>query len=237
MKTIGILGGMGPLATVFLYNKIVKRTKAEKDQDHIHIIIDSNTKIPDRTNNIIGDGEDPVFEMVSSAQMLEKAGADFIIMPCNTAHYFYDKIAQSIGIKLVNMLDETVKNIAIKYGCNKKVGLLATDGTNKSGIYEKYFDSIGSTLIKPIKTQKYVMDFIYNGIKKGDFNFAADGLLEAANEVKAKGAELILLGCTELSVANDIYSFEGNFVDPMDILALKAIELAGGTINNCRKVY
>ena len=87
MKTIGIIGGMGPLATVDLYRRIVLRTKAERDQDHIHVIIDSNTDIPDRTKAIIADGEDPTVELVKSAKRLEHAGADFLIMPCNTAHY------------------------------------------------------------------------------------------------------------------------------------------------------
>ena len=92
MKTIGIIGGMGPLSTVHLFERIVLRTKAQKDQDHIRVLIDSNTNIPDRTKAIISDGEDPVRELVNSAKILENSGADFLIMPCNTAHYFIDEI-------------------------------------------------------------------------------------------------------------------------------------------------
>jgi aspartate racemase len=103
MKTIGMIGGMGPLATVHLFERIVLRTKAEKDQDHIRIIIDNNTNIQDRTKAILGYGESPVKELVGSAKMLEKSGADFLIMPCNTAHYFIDHIKKNIKIPFINM--------------------------------------------------------------------------------------------------------------------------------------
>jgi aspartate racemase len=109
MKTIGILGGMGPLATADLYRKIILHTKADKDQDHVHAIIDGNTNIPDRTAYIMGKGENPLPEMIKSARTLERAGVDFIIMPCNTAHHFFDQLAKSVNIPLLNM--------RIKYYC------------------------------------------------------------------------------------------------------------------------
>lgn len=232
MKTIGILGGMGPLATADLYKKIILKTKAERDQDHIHVLIDGNTNIPDRTSSIIANGEDPLIEMIKSARMLEKAGADFLIMPCNTAHYFYDELTNNIKIPFLNMLELTVKYIKDKYGDNVIVGLLATDGTNQSGIYDEYFNKAGIKLIKPNETQKYVMEFIYEGIKKGNYTIGTYGFFKAVDELKENGAEIFILGCTELSSAAEIYEFEGNFVDPMDILAENAIKFAGGSIND-----
>src|SRR5699024_10166329 len=111
MKTLGILGGMGPLATVKLFEKIVSLTHANKDQEHIHTIIDSNINIPHRSRYILGNGDDPLNELIKSAKRLENAGADFLVMPCNTAHYFYDKIVAVMNIPFLNMIEETAKYI------------------------------------------------------------------------------------------------------------------------------
>lgn len=232
MKTIGILGGMGPIATADFYRKIVLYTKAERDQDHIHVIVDSNPKIPDRTDHIVGDGENPLNEMIRSAHTLERAGADFLVMPCNTAHYFFDELSKMVDIPFLNMIELTVNYIEKTYGYNTTVGLLATDGTNKTGIYDEYFGKSRINLVKPEETQKFVMEFIYEGIKKGNYTIGTDGFFKAVNELKKKGAELFILGCSELSSAKDIYKFEGNFVNPLDILAKKSIEYAGGAIIN-----
>jgi aspartate racemase len=232
MKTVGILGGMGPLATADLYRKIILHTKAERDQDHIHVIIDGNPIIPDRTDHITGDGDDPLPDMIRSAHTLESAGADFLIMPCNTAHYFFDELSNNVNIPFLNMIELTVKYIEISYGHNTTVGLLATDGTIKSGIYDQYFRKSHINLVKSGDNQKYVMEFIYEGIKKGNYAIGTDGFLKAVNELKEKGAEIFVLGCTELSSASDIYRFQGNFVDPLDILAKKSIEYAGGSVIN-----
>ena len=132
MKTIGIIGGMGPLATVHLFERIVLRTKAEKDQEHIRVLIDSNTNIPDRTKAILGNGKSPVKELVNSAKILENGGADFLIMPCNTAHYFIEEIKKNISIPFINMIEESVKFTYDKYGKEAVVGIMATDGTIKT---------------------------------------------------------------------------------------------------------
>ena len=127
MKTVGIIGGMGPLATVDLFGKIVNLTDAKCDNDHIHILIDNNTYIPDRTSYILGDGENPIDELVKSAKRLKNMGADFLIMPCNTAHYFYNDIINNVSIPFINMIEETANYINNKN--IKKVGLLSTTGT------------------------------------------------------------------------------------------------------------
>lgn len=230
MKSIGIIGGMGPLATVHLYERIVLKTKAEKDQEHIRILIDNNTNIPDRTKAIIGAGEDPTVEMIKSAKNLEAMGADFLIMPCNTAHFFIDKILGNIKIPMINMLDETVKYTAEKYGRDVVVGLLATDGTIKSGIYEKYYRNVGIKTIVPEKTQKDVMEFIYDVIKGGKFECGPELMYKAVEELKERGAAAFLLGCTELSSADFMYGFEGNYINPIEILAEKSIIYAGGQL-------
>lgn len=231
MKTIGIIGGMGPLATVHLFERIVLRTKAQKDQDHIRVLIDSNTNIPDRTKAIIGDGEDPVKELVNSAKILEKGGADFLIMPCNTAHYFIDEIKKSVNIPFLNMPEETVKYTYDKYGKDTVVGIMATDGTIKSKIYENYYSKLGIKTLLPVKTQERIMEFIYDVIKKGNYNAGTDLLFECANELKELGATAFLLGCTELSSAQYLYKFEGNFINPMEVLTERSILFAGGQLS------
>ncbi|MBN1901101.1 amino acid racemase [Candidatus Sumerlaeota bacterium] len=232
MKTIGILGGMGPLATADLYRRIILFTKADKDQDHLHVIIDGNAAIPDRTAFIIGKGDNPLPEMIQSARALERAGADFIIMPCNTAHFFFDDLSRISSIPFLNMLQLTVDHIRNTCGSDSTAGLLATDGTIQSGIYDQYFAQRGIHLVKPVATQKYVMELIYEGVKKGNYSFGTDGFFKAVEELAEKGASRFILGCTELSSAKDIYHFQGDFVDPLDILAKNAIEYAGGSVIN-----
>ncbi len=231
MKTIGIIGGMGPLATVHLYERIVLRTKALKDQDHIRVLIDSNTNIPDRTKAIISDGEDPTVELIKSAKILESGGADFLIMPCNTAHYFINTIQEAVNIPFVNMVEETVKYTAEKYGRDTVVGILATDGTIKSKIYENYYAKFGIKTVVPEKSQADVMKFIYDVIKKGNYNEGTSLMFSAVEELKKMEATAFLLGCTELSSAQYLYKFEGNFINPIEILTEKSIKFAGGQLN------
>jgi aspartate racemase len=230
MKTIGIIGGMGPLATVDLYKRIVLRTKAARDQDHIHVIIDSNTNIPDRTKAIIDNGQDPTIELIKSAKMLESAGADFLIMPCNTAHYFIDRIQENVSIPFINMIEETVKYTHARHG-NEIVGIMATDGTIKSKIYEDYYNKLGIKTVVPEKTQAKIMKFIYDVIKSGRYDLGTDLFFDCVSELKEKGAGAFLLGCTELSSAQYLYNFEGNFINPMEVLTEVSIKYAGGELN------
>lgn len=227
-KILGILGGMGPLATVKLFEDIVLLTKANRDQEHIHIIIDNNTFIADRTNYILdNNSKDPRPELVKSALRLEKAGADFIIMPCNTAHNFYDEIVKNINIPFLNMIEETAKYIEENFKGIIKVGLLATEGTVKAKVYDNIFNKYGIEIIKPsVENQKYITELIYK-IKEDIPQDDLDGVYMTMDELKEQGAEVFIAGCTEISVAIDLYDLQGNIIDPMRILALKAIRFAG----------
>ncbi len=231
MKTIGIIGGMGPLATVDLYRRIVCRTKALKDKEHIRVLIDSNTNIPDRTEAIIANGEDPTAELIKSAKILEQGGADFLIMPCNTAHYFIDKIKENVHIPFIDMIEETVKYTLNKYGKDTVVGIMATDGTIKTKIYENRCNRIGIKTVVPEKTQEKLMKFIYDVIKSGKYDEGTDLFFECVEELKNKGAETFLLGCTELSSAQYLYNIEGPFINPMEVLTEASIVFAGAELN------
>lgn len=242
-KIIGILGGMGPLATADLFKKIIDLTDAKKDQEHARVLIDSNTNIPDRTAAILSGGADPVPELTASAKLLEKAGAGLLIMPCNTAHYFYPQVSASVRIPVISIIEETAKRV-------KKAGyeaalILATDGTIQSKVYEKVFDSYGIRSVYPdAETQKSVMDLIYKGVKAGitDLNDPArDAALlallkkdtDAVNAVIRKECGdpakkcVPILACTELPLASDLYGFNGPSIDPTETLAMAAVTAAG----------
>ncbi|MGM0397292.1 MAG: aspartate/glutamate racemase family protein [Bacillota bacterium] len=231
-KTIGIIGGMGPLATVKLFEKIVLYTAADSDQDHPHTIIDSNTNIPDRTRYILHGGESPLLELKKSARRLKEAGADFLTMPCNTAHYFYDDIEREIQIPFVNMIQETVKVIRTQYEDNK-VGILATDGTLSSGVYRSELEKWGMECITPSDDgQRAIMDLIYN-IKKGRYYNDLSGFNSVINNMHSRGVNIVILGCTELSVAADMYEFprDMNYIDALVVLAKAAIIKSGCDIS------
>lgn len=225
-KIIGILGGMGPLATVELFRRIVEKTPAKRDQDHPRIIIYNNPKIPDRTAFILGNGEDPRPELIDSARKLESWGADFIIMPCNTAHFFAETIQKAISIPLVNMIEETAKKIE-EMGL-RKVGLLATDGTVKGLIYHRALLSRGVQIAVPNKNgQKRVMEAIYGGVKAGNLELGRRLLLEVARKLERR-VDGIIAGCTEVSVALKPDDLSVPLIDPLDVISEKAVKLALG---------
>ena len=227
-KVIGIIGGMGPLATADLFQKIVLHTKASCDQEHIRVCIDSNTNIPDRTAALLHGGKDPVPEMTKSAKRLESIGADVLIMPCNTAHNYYDAVKASVNIPVLHMIALT-RDSLLKKGV-KCAGLLATDGTVQTGIYQRTFEGSGIDLIMPDtkESQDAVMDVIYNGVKAGDMNHDVLRFKKTCEELVERGAEVLILGCTELPPAFDIYKLNYPHVDPTLELALGAIRFAGG---------
>ncbi len=227
MKTVGILGGMGPLATSDLFNKIITLTDAKNDNDHLHIILDNYPAIPDRTKYILGDGENPLKYMVEAALKLEIMGANFIIMPCNTAHYFYEDISTYIRIPFLNIIEETAKEIKLNNPKTKNVCLLATQGTYKTGIYDNTFKKYGLEIFKPDKIiQDIVTDIIYS-IKKGDTRLQKINIAPLISYLESINSGDIILGCTELPVAFSILGISKGCIDPTKILAKSAIRFAG----------
>ncbi|MBA3061777.1 MAG: amino acid racemase [Atribacteria sp.] len=226
-KIIGILGGMGPEATIDLFYKIIKFTPAEKDQDHLRIIIDNNPKIPDRTAAILGKGEDPLPALQETAQNLEKAGADFIVIPCNTAHYFLSSIQESVNIPVLNIIEETAKETKKRIPQIKKVGLLASIGVYKSGIYHQYFKKFNIEVISPQeKDKEEIMRVIYT-IKAGDLSKRVKkNILKTTQKLIDKGAEAIIAGCTEIPLILKEGDVSVPLIDPTQILARIAVQKA-----------
>ena len=232
-KIIGIIGGLGPAATSDLLSRIIKLTKAKKDQDHIHVIIDNNPKIPDRTQAIFGKGESPVPALVESGKMLERAKVDFIIIPCNTAHFFYDELKGHLRIPIVHMIREVAKKIHKEYPDIRKVGLLSTQGTIKAGLYQKELMAFGIDVIKPDeKSQNMVTEAIYGtkGIKCGYLEGRSKQLIyNAIDNLINNGAELIIGGCTEIPLVVDLKTVAMPFINSNQVLAEVAVRLAKGT--------
>ena len=225
-RIIGILGGMGPLATAELFRRIVEKTPAKRDQDHPRIIIYNDPKIPDRTAFILGNGEDPRPALVEGARKLESWGADFIIMPCNTAHFFAETIQKAITIPLVSMIEETAR--MIRGMSLRKVGLLATDGTIKGLVYHRALLKYGVQIAVPSKAdQEKVMRAIYAGVKAGNIELGRKLLLEVTKKLE-KRSDGIIAGCTEVSVALSSDDLSVPLIDPMDVIAEKAVKIALG---------
>ncbi len=225
-KKIGIVGGMGPMATVELFRMIVDHTESANDQGHIRVLIDNNPQIPDRTAAILSGDRTPVRKICESAEGLVMLGADMILIPCNTSHYFFDEIQRDIDVEVVNMVDETARALE-RRGC-RRAGLLATTGTIKGGIYHRYFRQRDIEIIQPDdEGQQKVMDFIYKGVKASDYSFDTSDFMAVAKKLMDQGAETLVLGCTEIPVGIKMYGLELNHIDSLEALANAAIVKAG----------
>lgn len=228
-KSIGIVGGMGPLATCDLMNKIINHTDAACDQEYIRICVDCNTNIPDRTGAILHGGADPLPEMVKSAVRLQAMGADVLVMSCNTAHYFYEQICRFIDIPMLHMPLETAKYLAGQ-GV-KKAAVLATDGTVQVGIYEKALKELGIEPVYPnAQDQKFVMSLIYDYVKAGKPITQQSEIKSMVKRLTDAGAETMILGCTELPIVFAQMGEPQPTVDPTEVLACAAIKAVGGKL-------
>lgn len=232
-KTIGILGGMGPLATADLFRKIVTMTQASCDNDHIRVYIDSNSAIPDRTAAILSGGQDPVAEMSDALRHLEACGADCIVLPCNTAHYFLPRLQAMTEVPFLSMLEAAAKACAREYP-GKTAAILATKGTLATGLYEEALKAEQVSCIVPDEgEQDALMRIIYEGVKAGAAPESYRQDMEfVLNSLAAKGADLFILGCTELPLAFQLLQRQECAVDPTAELAKTAILFCGGQIKN-----
>jgi len=225
-KTIGILGGMGPAATAYLYQKIIELTPAQHDQDHIPTLMFSLPQIPDRTNALLYGGESPVKMMRYGAEILQKSGADILLMPCNTAHAYIDQLEERLSIPVLNMIKETKNYIRDLFPKVYRVGLLATTGTIKTQVYEKVFADYDVVTPDPQIQEENVMKSIYM-IKSGDNLIQAKKLmLDALHTLESKEVDLIILGCTEVPLVIHENDSQYPVLNPMEILSKKAITFA-----------
>lgn len=228
-KTLGILGGLGPMAGVYFYERVTALTQASCDQEHINVLLSGLADTPDRTDFILGKSEDdPTPRMVESAKILERAGAEVIAMPCNTAHYFYDAIAGSVTVPMLNIIEETVKLLARKGA--RKIGLLATEGTVAAGTYPTAAAAHGITCVVPTKEEQSVLNaIIYQEIKCGK-RPDLRAFYRVANRMLDDGCDDLVLGCTELSLLERDYHLGDRFVDTVDALARATVLACGKSL-------
>lgn len=223
---LGVIGGLGPMATAYFMEMVTEMTKASTDQEHIEMIIYSKPQIPDRTSYLIGNSSENPLEAINEvANKLVSFGADVIAIPCITAHCFHDKLCENVSVKILNAVDETTAEL--KKSGVKIAGIMATSGTMKCGLFQSALIKAGITPVEPDETiQSLIMDLIYNDIKAGK---EPDKI--SFEKIKKffidKGATRIILGCTELSLLkwSDL-NLEG-FIDAMQVLAKASIRECG----------
>ena len=223
MKKLGIIGGLGPMATAYFMRRIIEMTDAATDQENIEMVIYNVPSIPDRTGYILGQSkESPLPKIVELANKLERDNVDYIAMPCITAHYFHDQIADTVFVPVSNGIKETAAYL--KAEGISKVGIMATDGTATLHLFDSVFKDYDITCIYPdTGCQKLVMSIIYDDVKAGrkvdmkDFELIKNQLLK-------EGAEVIILGCTELSIVKRDHDVGSNVLDIIDVLAQDCVK-------------
>ena len=225
-KLLGVLGGLGPMATVYFYELLTALTDAKSDQEHIDMVISSRATTPDRTAFILGESDtNPIDAMIEDSKKLVAFGAELIAIPCNTAHYFYDQLAAAVDVPILNIVEESVAHL--KHEGVKRFGLLATDGTVRSGTYQKYCEAHDIICVTPEpEYQKLVMEIIYGQIKQGK---RADMTMfrKVEQHMRELGCERLILGCTELSLIKRDEGLDDYYTDSLECLALATIRACG----------
>ena len=219
---LGVLGGLGPMSTVYFCELLTAHTKAATDADHIDMLISSRASTPDRTAFILGTSrEDPLPVMCREARRLTDAGADLLVIPCNTAHYFYDGLRESCSTPILNIIEETVSHL--HRNRVRRFGLLATEGTCASGAYRRFSDPLGMDCVEPTAEEQAVITEIIYGCVKQNRSIDWNAFFRVTDAMRARGCERLVLGCTELSLLKRAGLDENLFVDSLEILAYRTI--------------
>ena len=228
-KSLGIIGGMGPKATAVFFDKIIDRTQADHDQEHIDMIILNHATIPDRTS-VIASGTSHSFlnAIAKDFALLEHAGAANIAIPCNTSHYFYNEMQAMTSIPIINMVDETLSTIHTQFGSGCRVGILATNGTINTGVYAKGCENYSMQLVEPNnEMQQQVMDIIYTDVK-GNNNCDPDKLEALIDQlIHSYECQCVILACTELSCIALSEQYASYSIDAMEVLVERSVKLSG----------
>jgi aspartate racemase len=234
LKTIGVLGGMGPEATVYFLDRLVRATAARTDQDHPPVLIYSLPQVPNRTEAILHRGSSPVPYLLRGLKTLHRAGADFAVIPCITAHYFLPRLTARSSLPTLDLLAETLAAVEMLQPRPGAVGLIATDGTIRSGIVSRLFEPAGIRLIVPsARDQRRVMTAIYGqkGIKTGvTEGRPRDTILDVARDLVRRSAGAVMAGCTEIPLVLCATDLPVPLIEPMAIGARAAVKRAGARL-------
>lgn len=229
MKSVGIIGGLGPMASAYLVQLITEMTDAKKDQEHLDVILFSRPSVPDRTSYILDRTKpSPLPSMTATAKTLEQLGATLICAPCVTSHYFYHQLAESVSVPFLNMLEETA--LECKLSGKKKAGIMATTGTVSTGLFQNAMEKAGLSACVPGKEgQRLVMSLIYDDIKAGR-QPDPEKFQTVSQELFQKGCDCIILGCTELSLIKKDTPLGPGYLDALEVLAKRCITGCDGPL-------
>jgi len=229
MRTIGILGGMGPAATLDFYGRLVDLRGASSDEEHPPCLLNSATQIPDRTNHIVGVGPDPAPALVEGVMVLEAGGAEFIAIPCNTAHAYLRAMREAVGIPVLDMIATAVAAVQRDVPDARQVGILATTGTLTTGLYDGLLRAAGCEPLHPEGPEQVrVMEAIHS--IKGGSSGPDERLSRAALALVDRGARAIIMGCTEIPLGLDTQSCPAEVIDATQALAEITLSLALGEL-------
>lgn len=232
MKTLGIIGGLGPMASAYFMQLLTQMSDAQTDQEHMEVLLYSRPSIPDRTKYILGESEEnPVPYMVQTGKKLKEMGADILAIPCITAHHFHKELEDGIGLPIIHAVEETAACLEEKKV--PRVGILATDGTIQSRLFQNALKQHDICPILPkAENQQKIMDIIFGQIKVGK-SVDMESFREISEDLSRQGAQVILLACTELSLIKRDYGLPAGYLDVMEVLARKAVQ----SCNRVRKEY
>ena len=227
--TLGVIGGLGPIATAHFMELIIRMTEADTDQEHLDMILYNRPSIPDRTGYILDPTKpNPLPEMIRVGNALARQGAKLIAIPCMTAHYFHRELTRYIEAPIVHAIHEVAAHLK-KHGITK-AGIMATDGSIRSGLFQRELQKHGIEPIIPGEEgQKCVMSVIYDDVK-ANRPPQMDKFRFASGELRAKGAQAIILGCTELSLVKRDHEIGAGYLDAMEVLAQVCVERCGGKL-------
>lgn len=229
-KVIGVLGGMGPDATVDFMQKVIRLTPASRDQDHVRMLIDHHPKVPSRQNVSPEDDERIRESLAAMCLRLEAGGADFLVMVCNTAHGWLDRALARISIPFISIIDETVRVTAERCPGARKVGVLATPACLEASLYQAALQAAGLEAVVHDGDARIAIMGLIDRVKAGDQGDGVSAaMLAAANELVARGAEAIIAGCTEIPLVLRQAQLDVPLVSSTDELARRAVALATGT--------
>jgi aspartate racemase len=225
---VGILGGMGPLATLDFMRKMLDATPAVNDQDHVPVVVSSIPQIPDRTAAFRGEGESPLAAMIASGRRLQRAGAGLVVVPCNTAHLWFDELHEALGLPMLHLVDAALEDAVATVGAEGRVGLLATDATLASGLYVNRRTAAGPAhdIHWQLPTAGEMTRWVLPGIaavKAGRLPDAGELLAQAVLALKQRGAAAVVLGCTEIPLALDAATAALPLIDATASLARRAV--------------
>lgn len=229
MKTLGIIGGLGPMASAYLLQLVIEMTDAKTDQEHLDAILFDRPQVPDRTAHILDPSKpSPLPSMRDTAQTLERLGAGVICAPCVTSHCFYPELSASVSVPFLHMVEETGRELLA--AGKHKVGILATTGTVRTRLFQDTFSRQGLEAVTPgPEGQAWVMSLIYEDIKAG--RPADMGKFQAASaELFGLGCDSIVLGCTELSLIKKDNPLGHGYLDALEVLAKRCVQACGGPL-------